>query len=131
MTPGPKAPAGLGKHGRALWHAIVSDLAPGWVLDSRELHLLAQACVCADRIAALDEVVERDGATVPGSRKQTTVHPAITESRQLRLAQLRLLAALELEDPAVARARMTPVQRRAAEAAAARWGRGRLVEGSS
>jgi P27 family predicted phage terminase small subunit len=123
----PKPPATLAPPGRKLWRAILADLADGWELDRRELHLLEQACRCADDIAQLEQAVKRDGATVAGSRGQTVVHPAVTEARQLRIAQARLLGVIELEDPAVVRARMSPASRRAQAAAEARWGKGRRV----
>jgi hypothetical protein len=94
-------------------------LGAGWELDARELHLLERACRCADDLAALEAVVDTDGATVKGSRGQTVVHPALSEARQLRLTQARLLGSLELADPAERSA--TPAQARARKAAGARW----------
>jgi hypothetical protein len=113
------APAGLGENGRALWASLVGDVAEGWELDARELHLLERACRVADEIALLEQAVDRDGATVAGSRAQIVVHPALQEARQLRLVELRLLRAIDLggnEDEE------TPARRRARHAAEARWG---------
>lgn len=117
--PGP--PPDLQAPGKALWKAIVGDLADGWELDARELHLLHRAARCADEVAELEAAVDRDGATVAGSRGQVTVHPAIAEARQLRLTELRLLRDLELLDPSVSRSRATPSARRARRAAETRW----------
>ena len=95
----PEAPADLANPGRDLWQDVVSDIGGDWSLDARELHLLARACRCQDEMVQLEEAVDRDGATCKGSRGQTVVHPALSEARQLRLVQLRLLTALETEDP--------------------------------
>ena len=73
----------------------------------------------------LDAAVERDGATVKGSRGQLVVNPALSEARQLELVQLRLLSALELVDPKASRT--TPTEARARRGASARWNRGRSI----
>ncbi len=99
----------------------MGDLDDGWELDHRELVLLRQAALIGDQLADLDAVLQRDGLTVAGSRGQTIVHPALSESRQLRLAQLRLLGALELVDPQSAKRSATPAQARAHRAAETRW----------
>jgi P27 family predicted phage terminase small subunit len=115
------APKTLGEAGKALWRAILADLPNNWQLDARELHVLERACQCADDLVVLDAAVERDGATVKGSRGQPTVHPALSEARQLRLVQLRLLSTLEMSDPQEAIRNATPAQSRARKAAEARW----------
>ena len=116
-------PDGLGADGEALWGQIVSGMAEEWNLDQRELHLLTEACRCADDQAALDEAIARDGRTVEGSRGQPVVHPGIAEVRQLRALQLRLLGALELADPTESLKSATPEQARKRNAASARWAR--------
>lgn len=118
-----RAPKGLQAPGKALWKAILSDLSDGWELDRRELHLLERACRVEDEMRKLEAVVDEEGPTSRGSAGQLTVHPAILEGRQLKLAQLRLLAALELEDPAQSRVGATPASKRARKAAESRWGR--------
>ncbi len=120
-TPRPKPPTDLGKAGKALWRSILCDLEAGWILDARELHWLEQACRTQDRLADLEAVVAKDGPTVTGSRGQVTVHPAISEARQLALLQQRLLAALELTDPRSGMRSATPAQARARRAAESRW----------
>jgi hypothetical protein len=119
----PQPPVGLGKPGRELWKAILNDLDPGWELDARELHLLREACLAADHLAALEAAVDRDGVTATGARGQVIVHPALSEARQLRLVQLRLLSAIEMADPKADARSATPTQLRARRAAAARWNR--------
>lgn len=108
---------------------ILGDLDAGWELDSRELHLLGRACRCADELADLEAAIDRDGVTVVGSRGQTVIHPGITEARQLRLAQARLLSLIELVDPKAAARSATPAQARARRAAEARWSRQRELKG--
>ena len=43
-----KPPAGLGDAGKRLWKSISGDVAPGWRLDVRDLHLLERACRIED-----------------------------------------------------------------------------------
>lgn len=117
----PKPPAALRASGRVLWSSILGDLAETWELDHRELALLREAAMIADQLADLDAVLERDGVTIAGSRGQTIVHPVLSEARQLRLAQLRLLGAIEMVDPQEAKRSATPTQARARKAAQSRW----------
>ncbi len=114
-----RPPTGLGKRGRALWKSIISDLDEDWELDARELHLLERACRCADELRELEAALDADGPTVAGSRGQVTVHPALSEARQLRLVQLRLLSALALPDGEARPASAS--SQRARKAADARW----------
>lgn len=122
-------PTGLGEAGKALWGCIVNDLADGWELDARELHFLAQACTIEDELVLLEAAVDSSGATTEGSRGQTVVHPALSEARQLRLTQLRLLSAIEMTDPQAAVRSSTPAQARARRAANARWDQKRAQHG--
>lgn len=126
----PKPPARLAAAGKRLWRSVLGDLDAGWELDARELHLLQRACRCADELATLEAAVDRDGPTATGSRGQTTVHPALSEARQLRLVQLRLLAAIELADPRGAAKSATPAQSQARRAAEARWSEHRERRGA-
>ena len=121
--PKPKPPPSLAKAGRALWRSIQNDLEDGWQLDSREQHSLAQACRAEDHLSRLDAIVEKDGATIEGSRGQVTVHPCLVESRHLRGLQLRLLSIIEMSSPSAARQSATPAQSRARHAATVRWSR--------
>jgi P27 family predicted phage terminase small subunit len=113
------APKALGTAGKRLWKAIVDDIEPGWRLDARELHLLERACRVEDEVRALEAAIDRDGPMAEGSRGQATVHPAISEARQLRLVQARLLGGIELCNPRHGSA--TANGARARVAANARW----------
>jgi phage terminase small subunit len=95
----PKPPEGLQTAGKALWRAILADIGPGWRLDARELHLLERSCRIEDELRELERVIDAEGLTTAGSRGQTTIHPALSEARQLRLVQQRLLGGIELCDP--------------------------------
>ena len=114
-----KTPAGLGKHGAALWSSVLDDVPEGWTLDRRELAILELAARQADDLALLDAVIERDGAMSSGSTKQPVVHPALLEARQARLAIGRLLGQLGLPDEAGARG--TAASLRGRRAAQKRW----------
>jgi P27 family predicted phage terminase small subunit len=115
----PAVPKGLKPSGKALWKAILGDLENGWELDRRELHLLERACRVEDEMRDLEAVVDKEGPTTRGSTGQVVVHPAVLESRQLKVTQLRLLSALELQDPD---GRSTPSSQRARRAAQSRHG---------
>lgn len=120
MADNPTPPDTLSEAGAALWRRIVSDLADGWELDERELHLLESACCVRDQIDTLDGRVAEDGPLVTGTRGAALVHPGLQEARQLRLVELRLLRSIQLTDPT---ADETPTTSRARKAANARWHR--------
>jgi phage terminase small subunit len=113
----PEPPAGVGDAGTKLWQGVCSDLADGFRFDSRELALLARACTCADHIAALEDVVNRDGPTTAGSRGQVVVHPALAELRAQKIVLLRLLSTLDFGEQGEG----SLVTQRARKAAVARW----------
>ena len=114
----PKPPTGLTSAGKALWRAIVGDLAEGMELDARELAVLEAACRQADVVAALEQVVKRDGVTVLGASGQRRLNGAVSEARQGRVALARLLGELDL---AGEQAPQTAGTRRARKAAETRW----------
>lgn len=114
-----RPPTRLRKRGKALWKAILGDLAEDWELDAREMHLLERVCRCADELERLEAAIDAEGPTVAGSRGQTVVHPALSEARQLRLVQLRLLSALEIAD--TEERPVTAASQRARRAADVRW----------
>lgn len=87
-------PAGTGQAGTALWESITG----GFDLEPHELAQLSSACRVADRVAALDEVVDRDGVMLSDDKRGPVAHPALVESRQQRMALARILSALRLPD---------------------------------
>jgi hypothetical protein len=113
----PSPPKSLGAPGRALWEAILGDLAPELEFDARELHALTTACRIEDELAVMVSAIDSSGPVVTGSRGQPRPNPLLEEARLSRLAQSRLLAALQLDAPAVE----SPAQARARKAARTRW----------
>jgi hypothetical protein len=76
-----------------LWSSVVAD----WELEEHELALLREAVRTVDQLDVLAAIVERDGPVVE-TKTGPRAHPALVESRQLRIALARLLAALRLPD---------------------------------
>jgi hypothetical protein len=89
-----KAPAGCGAAGRVLWRAVTGRFD----LTEPELVQLAIAVRVADRVAALDALVDDQGVTLRDPKRGQIAHPALVESRQQRLTLARLLTALRLPD---------------------------------
>jgi hypothetical protein len=83
----PATPKGAGPSGKALWRDILGKFE----LEEHEMALLREAVRTVDDLDGLAAVVARDGRTV-GAK----VHPALVESRQLRLVLARVLAALRM-----------------------------------
>ena len=115
----PEPPPDLRESGKRLWTAITGDVGEGWRLDARELHLLERACRVEDELRELERVVDAEGLTTAGSRRQTTIHPALAEARQLKLVQARLLGSIELCDPSQGTRNASSAH--ASHAARARW----------
>ncbi|MEZ5116653.1 MAG: hypothetical protein R2737_10330 [Candidatus Nanopelagicales bacterium] len=121
-TAKPAPPKGLRAAGKALWQSIIGEVdAAGLELDARELAILATAARQADDVAALEEVLARDGLIVLGAAGQPRLNAAATEARQGRLALGKLLGEIALPDEdGIPR---TASQARAANAANQRWQR--------
>lgn len=96
MTTKTKAPAHLGKHGKALWEGIVRDYA---IDDSAGLTLLSTACECLDRMKEAQALVKKHGAVFEdryGGLKSNPANKIELDSRNGMLAALRALN-LDLE----------------------------------
>jgi CheY-like chemotaxis protein len=91
-----KPPTQLRKAGKALWVELTEkydDFSP------HEMALLVQACQVSDRLAELNELVDREGATVHAAVSgDLRAHPALIEARQQQITLARLLAAMRLPD---------------------------------
>lgn len=85
----PRAPQGLGPAGRRLWRSVLAEFE----LSEHERVLLQQSCRVVDELDAFAEVIAREGVMAPDGAR---AHPAVVESRQLRLALTRLLATLRM-----------------------------------
>lgn len=116
MSAAPKPPADLAKRGATFWRDVVSS----YELRTDERELLVEACRCLDRLDALREAVKADGLVVKDTRGRTSLHPAATEERQVRLLLRLLLSQLDLPDPETGE---TGTSKHGRAAAAARWRR--------
>jgi hypothetical protein len=107
----------LHEAGRRLWTRITAQ----YELEIHELQLLEAAARQLDAVAALGDIVGREGLMVetPGGIK---VHPAVAEGRMGRIAFAKLMGQISLPTEADERP-MTAAQRQAQRAAQARWGR--------
>jgi hypothetical protein len=84
-----------------LWRSVLS----AYELEEHERQLLREMCRTVDQLDQLHDLVEREGVMDPRWSKP---HPALVESRQLRIAYARLSGALRLpagdeSDPAASR----------------------------
>jgi hypothetical protein len=96
--------------GEELTARIVADMAEhGLEPDGKERELLTLAEGLADRLAELEDVVEREGLSVTLQSGQVVMNPAVGESRMTRAALARVLAGVSMtegraKDPAKVRA---------------------------
>ena len=88
----PRAPAGLGRHGRALWRSVVKDFD----LTTVETEVLIMASHTLDRIAALEDELKGAPATVEGSQGQPRPNPLAAELRAETLLASKLVQQLGL-----------------------------------
>jgi hypothetical protein len=116
----PRPPRALGRAGRALWRAILTDVPAEYELAARELHILGRACRVADEVDLLERSIDEVGVVVRGSRGQPVLNRALEEVRLARLAEAKLLTLLDLEER---EATESPRQQQARRAANARWAR--------
>jgi hypothetical protein len=91
VTTRPRAPKGTRVGGRRLW----AEVTERFELDAHELALLVEAVRTVDQLDALHQLTEAEGLVVDG-KTGPRAHPALVESRQLRIALARLLAVLRL-----------------------------------
>jgi hypothetical protein len=118
-----RAPAGLGKRGRALWRTVLED----WDLEAPERNLLHEAARTLDEIDAMLARIEADGWLATGSTGQPVAHPLVAAVRSHRATLAALLQRLNLPadaaEPAAPpeQAPADPVTSKARRAADARW----------
>ena len=92
MSPRPRPPAELKTSGRKLWNAVQAE----YELEQHETQLLREMCRAADTLDRLATVVAEEGEMLLDRFEQPRVHPALVESRQLKVTYARLSAALRL-----------------------------------
>ncbi len=114
--PKPRAPAKLGRAGRALWR----QMADRYELRPDEAAVLEQACRSADDCAVLAAALEGEPAMVVGSAGQPVAHPLRRELRGTRVLMSRLLAQIDTPDSGGAWDHLSASQR-ARKAARVRW----------
>jgi hypothetical protein len=90
-TTPPDPPVGSSAAGRRLWRSIVEE----YELEEHELALLREMTRTVDQLESLAAVLRREGVMHDSPQGQRA-HPALIESRQLRIALARLQAALRL-----------------------------------
>ena len=114
----PKAPAGLGKAGKAQWSAI----AGSYELRPDDVTVLEDACRTSDMLEALTTAWVEDGSpmTTKGSMGQLVIHPLIAEMDKHRKSRAQFLKQLAL--PNVDDAPATNQHR---SAAVTKWQQGR------
>lgn len=89
MSKNPAPPRGTKTSGRRLWTSILADFE----LEEHELALLREAVRTVDQLDTLHEIVEKEGPVLSGK-----AHPALVESRQLRIVLTRIVASLRLPE---------------------------------
>jgi len=92
----PKAPAGLGRAGRAQW----SKIAGSYKLRPDEFTVLEDVCRTADMITLLTEawVAAESPMTTKGSMGQLVIHPLIAEMDKHRKSRAGFFKQLALPD---------------------------------
>lgn len=111
MSADEQMPAGLGAAGRRVWAQVLVAVAPGWSLDERDLLVLAEAARQADLIAELEAAVARDGVIVAGAAGQDRLNGAVPALNTARTLLARLLAQVEIAQPAAKTGHLNSRQR--------------------
>ena len=109
-----RAPAGLGRAGRAQWSSITG----AYKLRPDEFTVLEDVCRTTDMLVALTVAWVEAGSpmTTKGSMGQLVIHPLIAEIDKHRKSRAQFLKQLALPD-----ADMTPVANQHRSAAQAQW----------
>jgi len=75
-----RAPTGLRKRGKALWHSVIEVGEP----NPAELAILHELCSVVDEIDVLKAVLRKSSPVVVGSTGQPRPHPLFAELRRHR-----------------------------------------------
>jgi hypothetical protein len=90
-------PRPLGQVGMALWTAVTAEYH---IEDIAGVELLMQACLASDRVGALAEQIDEDGAIVR-TRTGPRAHPGLKDEVALRAFIVRTIEKLGLNFEAV------------------------------
>ncbi|MGE9007162.1 hypothetical protein ACO2JO_01165 [Leptospira interrogans] len=94
---GAKPSRTLGKHGAALWRAVVAEYG---IEDAGGIEMLTQACQQLDRAESLREQIDRDGDVIR-SKAGLREHPGLKHELAARSFVVRTLARLGLDVEAI------------------------------
>ncbi|ALI28382.1 hypothetical protein XA26_45820 [Mycolicibacterium fortuitum] len=94
--PVPRAPAGLGRRGKALWTELHTEF--DFAGEPHRRVLVEDACREADLIDRLQRAVTSHDLRVRGSQAQPVIAPEVSELRLHRKALADILRALALPD---------------------------------
>jgi phage terminase small subunit len=90
----PRSPAHLEPKTRAWWRSVVRD----WDLEAHERMLLTAAAECWDRIMQARQVVDELGMTYLDRFDQPKQRPEVSIERLEKIAFLKIMKQLNLED---------------------------------
>jgi len=95
LSPDPsRPPKHLGEAGANLWRGLVSEYG---IADAGGLKLVETACTCADRLAAAQDALARDGVFITDRYGQPKLHPAAGLEKDARAGLLAALKGLNLD----------------------------------
>lgn len=112
MPADPKPPAHLSAPTRRFWRAVLAD----WELTQAELRVLQTACEAWDRLQGARAVLDREGVSYVDRFGAPRMRPEVAVERDSRVAFLRAIRQLGLEDAATAHDRRYAANKRRARA---------------
>jgi P27 family predicted phage terminase small subunit len=96
-TTGISPPRPLGPHGKALWDRVQHEYM---IHDTGGIEILAQICAAQDRVEALHEQIDADGAIIR-TRNGLKANPLLRDETALRAFIVRTIERLGLNVEAV------------------------------
>jgi P27 family predicted phage terminase small subunit len=80
--PAPEAPESLGEVGRRWWSALWQGGAR-WLDVESDYLLIELICRAQDKLAAIEEILEREGRYYETKQSQILPHPAVADSKSV------------------------------------------------
>ena len=96
-------PAGLNKHAKAAWRALVTDLAAEGLLNPVDAALIELCASALGRAREARALIDRDGMVVSGAKGSPIKHPALIVEYQESAEARKLLEVLGIGPSARAR----------------------------